>query len=505
MLQGHPTRHQLQLEIQQLQARLDEAEETLRAIRSGEVDAVVVSGPQGDQVFTLRGAEQPYRILVETMNEGTVTLLPDGTMVYSNSRFSETVRMPLEQVIGSSFVRFLPSPQKPLFELLLERSRKGGGKEEFTLQAGDGSLVPVQLSVRPLENTPTDGFCLVITDLTEQKRAERERLLAAIVECSEDAIIGKRLDGTIVSWNRGAERLYGYQAQEVVGRSIALLLPSDHPDELPAILERINRGEMVEHYESERMRKDGTRVYVSLSVSPLRDATGTIVGASAIARDITERKRAEEAIRTSLQQKELLLKEIHHRVKNNLQVISSLLSLQSELVKDKEVLGVLRESQSRVRSLALIHQKLYSSGDLAKVDFARYVESFVAELFRMYDVNPRRIASKLDLDNVSLDIDTAMPCGLIVNELVVNCLKHAFKVGPKDDGQGEISVGLHPWEHGGFTLTVRDNGVGLPKGLDTRRTQSLGLQLVDGLTAQLRGTIEHSSGPGTEFKLTVPG
>jgi two-component sensor histidine kinase len=205
-----------------------------------------------------------------------------------------------------------------------------------------------------------------------------------------------------------------------------------------------------------------------------------------------------------LQQKELLLKEIHHRVKNNLQMISSLLRLQSGSVKDPEVLDLLRESQSRVRSLALVHQQLYSSTDLAKVDFAEHVAGFVVELFRMYNAESRRIAFKLDLENVLLDIDTAIPSGLLLNELLVNSLKHAFPGGPKD-GQGEISIGLHAREPRGFILTVSDNGVGLPKELNISKPESLGLRLVCGLTEQLRGTIQHSSGPGTEFKLTVPG
>ena len=292
--------HKKQLELQALQVRLDEAEDTLRAIRSGEVDALVVSGTHGDQVYTLEGAEQPYRILVETMNEDTVTVLPDHTVVYSNPRFSETVRLPLEQVIGSSFDRFLPAPQQPLLQALLERCRRAGGKAEFTLLAGDGIQVPVQLSVRPVGNTASGGFCLVITDLTEHNQAEDERAyLAAIVESSDDAIISKTPEGIIQTWNRGAEILYGYAPAEVIGQSVSLLAPPERREELAGFLARIKRGEEIKHHESSRVTKSGRHIDVSITISPLKSAAGEVIGASTIARDITERKRAEEALRRS--------------------------------------------------------------------------------------------------------------------------------------------------------------------------------------------------------------
>ncbi len=210
-----------------------------------------------------------------------------------------------------------------------------------------------------------------------------------------------------------------------------------------------------------------------------------------------ENARLYAEIRQSLKEKEVLLKEIHHRVKNNLQVISSLLYLQSRNVKDKETLGILQDSQSRVRSMALVHERLYQSSDLARVDFAEYIRNLANYLFRSYGVNMNLIQLKIKVGEVLLGVDTAVPCGLILNELVSNSLKHAFP----DDRQGEIYIELRA-DDGQLTLMVSDNGVGFPEGSGFRNTETLGLQLVNMLVDQLEGTIELDRRGGTTFKIT---
>jgi two-component sensor histidine kinase len=217
----------------------------------------------------------------------------------------------------------------------------------------------------------------------------------------------------------------------------------------------------------------------------------------ALLRDITERKRAEEQIRSSLEEKEMLLKEIHHRVKNNLQVVSSLLYLQSKSTEEHEILAVLQESQHRIRSMALVHEKLYQTQDLIRIDFAEYIESLSNYLVRSYGVSPARVKLTIDVNDVFLDLDTAIPCGLIVNELVSNCLKHAFP-----DGQaGEIHIELCTTHEGHCTLVVTDNGTGFPQELDLCTMQSLGLRLVNSLVSQLEGIIELDRCEGTRFKI----
>ncbi|MBW8041648.1 MAG: hypothetical protein FVQ85_16855 [Planctomycetes bacterium] len=213
--------------------------------------------------------------------------------------------------------------------------------------------------------------------------------------------------------------------------------------------------------------------------------------------EVAERMRDEDIIKESLKEKEVLLKEIHHRVKNNLQVISSILNLQSKYIEDEGAKKVFRDGQSRVRSMALVHEKLCEAEDLAKIDFTEYIRSMTGDLFRLHGIS-QAISSKIDVKDVFLDINTAIPCGLIINELVSNALKYAFP----DEREGEICIGLYPDKDGRFSLVIKDNGIGFPKDLDFRKTESLGMQLVIMLVEQIGGTIELERKEGAVFTIT---
>ncbi|MBI2875544.1 MAG: sensor histidine kinase [Candidatus Tectomicrobia bacterium] len=192
-------------------------------------------------------------------------------------------------------------------------------------------------------------------------------------------------------------------------------------------------------------------------------------------------------------------REIHHRVKNNLQIVSSLLSLQSRSIQDKQAREIFQESQNRVKSMALVHEKLYQSQELSRIDFAKYIETLATNLFRSYGANSDRIHLKIDADHLLLDADVAIPCGLIINELVSNSLKHAFPAGKG----GEIRIALCSKSDDELALGVKDNGVGFPKDLDFRNTKSLGLRLVGILTDQVGGAVELCRDDGTEFKISI--
>jgi len=279
-------------------------------------------------------------------------------------------------------------------------------------------------------------------------------------------------------------------ANQVTGMTLFEYFQTDSPEFLPIAMHYRALKGVSGSFEAQWNGR-----FFDSKVEPLHDAGGKLIGVIGIALDITERKLAEERFKISLKEKELLLKEIHNRVKNNLQVISSLLNLQAGYIKDDHARERFRESQDRLKAMALIHEKLYQSEDLTLIDFAGYIRHLAVHLFRSYKVNAHAVTLQLDVDPISLDIDRAMPCGLIINELVANSLTYAFPNGKA----GEIRIEFHEDAGKQIALTVSDNGIGLPKNLDFRDTDSLGLQLVNTLTEQIRGTITLERNGGTKF------
>ncbi|HSE83281.1 MAG TPA: histidine kinase dimerization/phosphoacceptor domain -containing protein, partial [Thermodesulfobacteriota bacterium] len=250
----------------------------------------------------------------------------------------------------------------------------------------------------------------------------------------------------------------------------------------------INNAQMAEAL---RKSKDELETRVEERTIELRKTNEQLLA------EIAERKRAEERVKTSLREKELLLKEIHHRVKNNLQVISSLLNLQAPHITDEYSQGILLESRNRIRSMALVHEQLYRSYDITQINFHAYLNSLVKDLLLSYSARPDVIKVNLDIQDILFDIDTAIPCGLLINELISNCLRHAFPQGQK----GEIYIAIRRREGNRYRLTVQDNGVGFPPELDFQNIKSLGLRLVMALTKQLQGDITLERSNGTTFHI----
>ena len=342
------------------------------------------------------------------------------------------------------------------------------------------------------------------TALEESNRAlrESEERTRAVLNSALSAVVVIDSEGRITEWNAQAEQMFERTRLEALGQKLAeTLIPPRHREAHSRGLDRFlanGEGPVVNRLiEMTALRRDGTEFPVELFVSPLR--AGNVVTFCGFITDITQRKQAEEQIKTSLREKEVLLKEIHHRVKNNLQVICSLLNLQSGYVRDPEALALFRESESRIRSMAMIHEKLYQNQSLSRVDFAEYLSSLGSLLFTTYVANPGAVRLTTHLDPVFLDIDTALPLGLIVNELVSNSLKYAYPEGRS----GVVELTLKAGPENQFTLSVRDEGLGLPAGFDVKNTDTLGLHLVSILSAQLGATLSvESNGHGTVFELT---
>jgi two-component sensor histidine kinase len=243
------------------------------------------------------------------------------------------------------------------------------------------------------------------------------------------------------------------------------------------------------------MRTDGTVFSAEYwSYPQIKDKE--IIGAVITFTDITERKKAEIEIKNSLNEKEVLLREINHRVKNNLQIIASLLHLQADSIDDKKLVDILKESETRVKSMAIVHEKLYQSSNFADINFKQYLEKLVYDILYTYGIKIGTIKVQLDIEDIDLNMDTAIPLGLIINELVTNTIKYAF---PQNEGTITIKLKSLPEN---IEITIADNGIGLPKDIKLENPETLGLQLVQTLTKQLDGKLKLNKDNGTEFKIT---
>lgn len=378
------------------------------------------------------------------------------------------------------------------------------GPDEFIIKNKDGKRIYVEIVAVPVNFNDEKLVLGLARDISKRKKAERalkftQRRLRAVTESAVDGIVTTDTNGNIVLFNNSFENIFGYTKEELFNQSITMLMPERNRSDFIELVENFRKtGEHVlagKVLETIGLRKDGTEFPFEMSLATW-EADGEIYSTSII-RDITERKKSEEQLKKSLKEKEMLLKEIHHRVKNNLMVISSLLNLQSKYIKDKESLNIFRESQNRAQSMALIHERLYRSKDLKRIDFGEYIRTLALDLYHSYVIDPGKIELKFDVEGIMLDINTTIPLGLIVNELVSNSMKHGFPEGR----HGEIIIQFHKKDDSTYELEIKDNGVGFPDDLDYRNTESLGLQLVNSLTEQIDGEIELKNSNGTTFTI----
>ena len=469
----------------------------------------------------VRESEEKLRTIIENTSDIIYNIDLDGIVTFVTHNVT-SLGFKQEDVVGHPLTEFV-HPDDVAHVLDDMKRSLTTGKEfptQLRLMRKDGSFIHAEESGRIIkENGTPVGITGVIRDITERKQAEEQlRKLARAVEHSPASVVITAPNGTIEYVNPAFTKVTGYTAEEVVGGNPRILKSGSYPKRFYKELWTTITAGRTWHGEFHNRRKNGEPYWETASISPVLDEKGETTHFVAVKEDITERKRLEEelhthrkhlevlveertaALQSSLAEKELLLKEVHHRVKNNLQVISSLLNLQSGRLTDDEAREMFRISQGRVKSMALIHESLYRASDLASIDFDAYAQRLVNDLVRNYRVGTGAAQVKVDVADVHLGIDKAVPCGLIINELVTNALKHAFPKGR----EGTITVSMEKGKKDTLVLIVADDGVGIPKDFDLATSDSLGMQLVHTLTGQLDGKIDLDRKGGTTFRITFP-
>jgi PAS domain S-box-containing protein len=341
----------------------------------------------------------------------------------------------------------------------------------------------------------------------EEELARSEHRYRSLIETARDIIWSVDLELRYTYVSPSVTEVLGYTVEEIMSMNpLDGIVPSSrdrvvrlYGRELGLKGERPAEAntpapEAVEHY-----HKDGSVRWLEIVATYLYDEKRKPTGIIGISRDITERIRAEEQIQASLREKDVMLREIHHRVKNNLQVMSSLLALQASYSKDDKISQACKDSERRVWSMALVHETLYRSGNLAQIDAKQYLGTLVEELVAANVIDRGRVNLVMKIEPLRMNVDTAVNYGLIANELISNCLQHAFPEGRK----GEINVSLRFVMEDEIELTVKDNGVGLRENVETKSTSSFGLDLVHMLVDELDGKIEIVKEGGTEFRITL--
>ncbi len=458
-----------------------------------------------------REAEEKFRNIFEFAVEGIYQINPKGRFLTANPAMArimgyDSVEDLITTVRDTARQLWVVPEQRQQY---LDHLKKDGIVNGFECEyfRKDGSRIWVSLNTRAVGGP--DGKVVysegTLEDITQRKMAEQalkdsEEMFRNPVELSPVGVFLVQ-DNLVMYANPRLAEMAGYSRNEMFNRSFdSMILPDDLPGVKEAI-GRLLRGDIpAVDIEFRAVTKDGTLVDVEAYGSTMLlhghpALFGTII-------DITERKKMAHQISESLKEKEVLLREIHHRVKNNMQVISSLLSVQAQNIKDEGVRGLFKESQNRIRSIALVHELLYRSDNLYQIEYGAYLKKMFIPLFESYSVDQSKVSIAIEALKVMITIDKAVPCSLIVNELLSNSLKHAFPGERK--GAITIRFGLDAGK-GEYSLDYGDNGIGLPPGLDIKTLNTLGMRLINGLTKQLEGTIEVQGSEGTHFRITFPG
>ena len=446
------------------------------------------------------------RIIEDTSN-AILTFDLQGRIRRANRKASEITGYSLDELIDAPIailfsLRVPPQTDDELMHICL--NGRVISRQEREIMRKDGESRSIIFHATPYyEGESIAGVVGTFEDSTRHKQAEealavKNMYLNDILNnATEFAVAATDMEFRIIYYNPKAEELFGYTAEEVIGKIVQEMHTKEKVD--PKRFEKAvaNVREHGEHrYQVKQKLENGVR-HLESRVAGINNSAGELIGFALFSLDVTSRQLMEEQIRTSLAEKEVLLREIHHRVKNNLQLVMSLLELEADKASEQTVKMALNESRSRIHSMSLVHEQLYQSSDLANIDFSRYLSKLAQNLWRTYIVGSRQIAMTMQLDDVQLGINQAIPLGLLCNELITNIFEHAFPA----DKPGSVQLSLRLDNEGMLQLTIADNGIGIPDTVDWPKPDSMGLDLVSGLAKQLHADITLDSGPGTCFRI----
>ncbi len=487
--------------------KTDEVQFLSEELREKEIQIELQRTELFEKQSELEESRDRYADLYDFAPNGYLTLDTQGLIKEINVTGARMLGVDKRNIVDLPFINFLVKDdfQKFLNTMRVAKRQNFAITEEFRINNKGTETIYVHFVLTPLRDYKNReiSFRVSITDISDRRKIENklkesEERFRTMAEYSPVMIWISDMDYNVIYANKTKLDFLRRPFDEVKEQKwIDTIHPDDRHRFLGILARAYDTGGSLSTEIRVNCKENGDR-YVMISAAPRKLPGGKMIGFTCTEVDITERLKVKKELEGSLREKEILLKEIHHRIKNNLQIISSLLNLQLNYLENEEIIEMLKSSQSRIRSMAMIHEKLYKTKELSNINFAEYTREFTTYLFNTYRSKIGSLRLNLDLSDIKLDINLSLSLGLILNELITNALKHAFpnnKAGKLDVSLKEVGEQVQ--------LIISDNGKGLPANFDIKSTNSLGLELVDSLVEQHKGSLEIKTNGHTEFRITM--